>query len=1129
MKKKLISLLVLLSTFAVAQDDIINQVPPSPNAAHLGKYGEINMNYSAGTPNISIPLYVITEGDLKWPISLDYNYNGFKPMEKSSWVGRGWTLSGGGVITRTVQGLRDETVIKGFLTNGGAAADIGLTAAITCNQQNLVNFYTDALNNNTDTQPDIFHFNFGGYSGKFFFDKNGEAHIVSARKIKIEKEILNYLSENQHEVNGVITKFTLTTEDGSKYVFSEREYSESVSNGSNPNDDNPTAWHISEFVSPNGRKLKFSYTNLYSGVPSNATRRIQLDWIEKGLFPYCPPGNLDCYSGGYTATGLNGLIKTYSEERFLTTIESETGYSKVIFNSEVLSEFVDSETSTTRRLNSLEVRNKSSNEFIQRNELLYDIDDKLMLLNVGDVGALGEKKQPHKFEYIGGRIPYYVSTGLTKSLDAWGYYNGAPNMSLIPEKGAIRLPSFEKAVLGSLNRVTYPTGGTTSFEYEQNEYSFTSDGLVTGPQIVTETFNFLIVEGQGVGNPTISVTQPTSYKIEYGCVYSPYDPPSQGCPAMNTPCSLNNVTTYSSAPLTPGTNYDINTFLTPSQLANQGCVQDLRISAKVTIFKSVGNDKKYGPGVRVKRITTSDNGSNPIAQVRDFTYNDLVTPTKSSGGINREPLFSSVLEFQLYPTSSPNMGFAGYVKYQNNSIVTLGAPNVIYKNVEERVNNTNKVVYQFSSYEPPYHDINSVLKNQPPPYYSSNCIVEINDPIGPSENYDFERGLLLSKRVYKGITNTPVEETEYEYNREVASAKGVIYTNKLTEYKVPSFYNEFLASVPNNTSLPSKIYFNKFYYTVSGVFRKTKETYKIYDMDGLSPMTSVTNYTYETTPKHLQVVKTVSQKSDLSTQETINKYPLDYETVNPKQSFITEMINNNYVTPVVESQTWVNRGGTRTLVNSKLNYYKTIPISSQLGYELSTAPTFPKSNVIALDKVYTFKSVMPLTESVANTSLFNGNSFVSTYYRERIRLNTFDARMNLRDYTLLNSDNITYLWGYKGQYIVAEIKNATVAQLNTGLTTAGSSALEIFNLEDPNILTTKLNSLRAAMPNSLITSFTYRPLIGLAKTTDPSGLINYFEYDNFNRLRDVFDTNYNKIKNYKYVYGDGSLPPPIQD
>ncbi len=59
-----------LVSFAQLQQDIQTPkiVPPSPDAAALGKYGQIPVDKSTGIPDISVPIYEIT----KKPLDLAY-------------------------------------------------------------------------------------------------------------------------------------------------------------------------------------------------------------------------------------------------------------------------------------------------------------------------------------------------------------------------------------------------------------------------------------------------------------------------------------------------------------------------------------------------------------------------------------------------------------------------------------------------------------------------------------------------------------------------------------------------------------------------------------------------------------------------------------------------------------------------------------------------------------------------------------------------------------------------------------------------------------------------------------------------------------------------------------------------
>ncbi|GAB4494716.1 MAG: hypothetical protein OHK0019_21870 [Saprospiraceae bacterium] len=82
--------------------------PIPPNPASLGKYGDIPVSHYTGVPDISIPIYTFTEGNISLPITLSYHASGIRLEEVASWVGLGWALNAGGVITRSIQHSPDE-------------------------------------------------------------------------------------------------------------------------------------------------------------------------------------------------------------------------------------------------------------------------------------------------------------------------------------------------------------------------------------------------------------------------------------------------------------------------------------------------------------------------------------------------------------------------------------------------------------------------------------------------------------------------------------------------------------------------------------------------------------------------------------------------------------------------------------------------------------------------------------------------------------------------------------------------------------------------------------------------------------------------------------------------------------
>ena len=53
---------------------------------------------------------------------------------------------------------------------------------------------------------------------------------------------------------------------------------------------------------------------------------------------------------------------------------------------------------------------------------------------------------------------------------------------------------------------------------------------------------------------------------------------------------------------------------------------------------------------------------------------------------------------------------------------------------------------------------------------------------------------------------------------------------------------------------------------------------------------------------------------------------------------------------------------------------------------------------------------------------------------------------------------------------------------------------------------------------AMMTTYTYKPSVGITSETDPSGRIIFYEYDGFGRLKTVKDEDGNILKEHKYNY-----------
>jgi YD repeat-containing protein len=63
-----------------------------------------------------------------------------------------------------------------------------------------------------------------------------------------------------------------------------------------------------------------------------------------------------------------------------------------------------------------------------------------------------------------------------------------------------------------------------------------------------------------------------------------------------------------------------------------------------------------------------------------------------------------------------------------------------------------------------------------------------------------------------------------------------------------------------------------------------------------------------------------------------------------------------------------------------------------------------------------------------------------------------------------------------------------------------------------------INGLRKTLPNAVITTVKYEPLIGIATIIDPAGQLTTFEYEDLNRLKLIKDNAGNKKESYDYRF-----------
>jgi hypothetical protein len=440
MKLFLIFLISIFSLNLIAQNNPYGQVSiASPTAASLAKYADIPVNYHTGVPNISIPVYDLKEGSIGLPISLSYFAGGLKVAEPASWVGAGWSLNAGGVITRTVKGAPDERNTSNVYTQEkGYFSDYGFrNYASDANGSEIVNFLGKKfLEGRKDGQPDIFFFNFNGYSGKFYFNDDRTAIVIPGQDVKIEY--------NYQEGIGSIKSFIITVSNGDKYLFGITtsttdidpvEISDPVTSGNGYSTGNViTSWYLNKVISADGVfSISFEYEKEEFGVFSVNTFR------QNGI----PPDPDGIYCSKNIVHGVR-LKKINTSQAIVDFIPGNLRLDLSGVNHDIASD-VDTHTANTLGQISITTPNGNCNKIIfdysyfednvtsLSGRIPYNIttDKKRLKLEKITESTCSNsiRKPPYIFQYANETVPRRLSCGQ----DHWGFANGAnTNTGLIP-------------------------------------------------------------------------------------------------------------------------------------------------------------------------------------------------------------------------------------------------------------------------------------------------------------------------------------------------------------------------------------------------------------------------------------------------------------------------------------------------------------------------------------------------------------------------------------------------------------------------------------------------------------------------------------------------------------------------
>lgn len=475
-----------------------NQYAPTPKALEMTRFGHMPPDLNSGVYSFDIPIYTYEDKDFNIPVRLHYSSSGFQPAKMSDEAGLHWTLMAGGAITREIVGIDD------FGTNGlsGCGIEVNDSLMYRLIQPANTNHYYFSYNGENANTPSIYshseecssdryHFTFPGHSGSFVMNHTGSGFIVYGTEDGRGLYHVTYESSSG--------SFTIKTGDGYSYRFGHGEVDssplareinwsrEAVYGGESPSqmqDENThvVTWLLDRITAPNGNTVSFKYESARTNhdIPTEGLDDVITSFSRCAVYQRPAETGSDYYKRA--SLTYTSYLKQIIVNKPLSTGETleidfhwKRESSREIGNSEL--PCYDALVVSRCHLDTVTV--KAGDRVLRRAILGYTPSGTRPLLTEVGISGLGS----YSMEYW--TNPSTPLPGLLcNGLDFWGYYNGQDNLgdSFICPMGIDENldeyintggmdPSWTHARLGTLKKITYPTGGWTEIEYESNRAS----------------------------------------------------------------------------------------------------------------------------------------------------------------------------------------------------------------------------------------------------------------------------------------------------------------------------------------------------------------------------------------------------------------------------------------------------------------------------------------------------------------------------------------------------------------------------------------------------------------------------------------------------------------------------------
>lgn len=151
---------------------------------------------------------------------------------------------------------------------------------------------------------------------------------------------------------------------------------------------------------------------------------------------------------------------------------------------------------------------------------------------------------------------------------------------------------------------------------------------------------------------------------------------------------------------------------------------------------------------------------------------------------------------------------------------------------------------------------------------------------------------------------------------------------------------------------------------------------------------------------------------------------------------------------------------------------------------------------------------------------------------KRVDFISYDTDGNLLEY-MVDSVSTALAYGYNNELLIGKAENTTRSALSSALSFAGVSEADFETTSLSNTQLNDLSTIRTSLGNTRpLTWYSHIPHVGISGIVSPKGIIQSFEYDDFQRLKQINDDDGNIDSYYQYHYADTipsgcDIDPPV--